>query len=308
MALTFADTHNIIAYLTKSDASEGFDQIIYFLNASSIKYALTINPNIYVSCIKQFWTFVSVIKVNDVTRLQALVDKKNVIITEAIIRDALRLDDEEGIDCLSNEEIFVKLSRMGYAKPSTKLTFYKAFFLPQWKFMIHTILQCMRAKRTSWNEFSSSMASAVICLFTGKGFLGVDTPLFEGIIVEQQVDESAAKVNVDDDPAAGVADQGAANGRIIASMDVDVDVNLKDVADIAKEVAVNAEIEENKVLSMHDDEVKSVELQEVVEVVTTAKLITKVVTAASATITDVAPTLTIVATPTLTTAPSAARR
>nr|GEY34932.1 hypothetical protein [Tanacetum cinerariifolium] len=37
MALTFADTHNMIAYLTKSDVSEGFDQIIDFLNASSIK-------------------------------------------------------------------------------------------------------------------------------------------------------------------------------------------------------------------------------------------------------------------------------
>nr|GEV00031.1 putative reverse transcriptase domain-containing protein [Tanacetum cinerariifolium] len=36
MALTFADTHNMIAYLTKSDASERFDQIIDFLNASAI--------------------------------------------------------------------------------------------------------------------------------------------------------------------------------------------------------------------------------------------------------------------------------
>nr|GEY39996.1 hypothetical protein [Tanacetum cinerariifolium] len=42
MALTFADTHNMIAYLTKSDASEGFEQIIDFLNARSIQYALTI--------------------------------------------------------------------------------------------------------------------------------------------------------------------------------------------------------------------------------------------------------------------------
>nr|GEW90797.1 hypothetical protein [Tanacetum cinerariifolium] len=37
MALMFADTHNMIAYLTKSDASEGFDQIIDFLNASAIQ-------------------------------------------------------------------------------------------------------------------------------------------------------------------------------------------------------------------------------------------------------------------------------
>nr|GEV88563.1 hypothetical protein [Tanacetum cinerariifolium] len=67
------------------------------------------------------------------------------------------------INCLPNEEIFAE----GYEKPSTKLTFYKAFFSAQWKFLIHTILQCMSAKRTAWNEFSSSMASAVICLATG---------------------------------------------------------------------------------------------------------------------------------------------
>nr|GEY12086.1 hypothetical protein [Tanacetum cinerariifolium] len=170
MVLTFADTHNMIAYLTKSDASEGFDQIIDFLNASSIKYALTVNPNIYISCIKQFWNSVSVKKVNDVTRLQALVDEKKVIITEATLRDALLLDDAEGIDCLPNEEIFAQLSRIGYEKPSTKVTFYKAFFLQQWKLLIHTILQCMSAKRTSWNEFTSSMASAIICLSTGRKF------------------------------------------------------------------------------------------------------------------------------------------
>nr|GFA94606.1 hypothetical protein [Tanacetum cinerariifolium]GFA95573.1 hypothetical protein [Tanacetum cinerariifolium] len=166
MKLTFADTHNMIAYLIKSDASEGFNQIIDFLNGSLIKYALNVNPNIYVSCIKQFWTSVAVKKVNDVTRLQALVDKKRVIITEANIRDALRLDDAKGVECLPNEEIFVELARMGYEKPSTKLTFYKAFFSSQWKFLIHTILHCISAKRTLWNEFSSSMASAVICLST----------------------------------------------------------------------------------------------------------------------------------------------
>nr|GEU45870.1 hypothetical protein [Tanacetum cinerariifolium] len=55
----------------------------------SIKYALTVNPNIYVSCIKQFWTTVAVKKVNDVMRLQALVDKKKVVVTEAMIKEAV---------------------------------------------------------------------------------------------------------------------------------------------------------------------------------------------------------------------------
>nr|GEW89198.1 hypothetical protein [Tanacetum cinerariifolium] len=75
-----------------------------------------------------FWTTVVVKKVSDVTRLQALVDKKKVVVTEATIRDILRLDDAEGVECLPNEEIFAELARMGYEKPSTKLTFYKAFF------------------------------------------------------------------------------------------------------------------------------------------------------------------------------------
>nr|GEU88343.1 hypothetical protein [Tanacetum cinerariifolium] len=160
----------MVAYLTKSDASERFNQVINFLNGSYIKYALTVNPNIYVSCIKKFWNTVTIKQDNDVTRMQALVDKKKVVVIEAVIRDVLRLDDAEGVDCLPNEEIFAKLACMGYEKPSTKLTFYKAFFSSQWKFLIHTILQSMSAKRTSWNEFSSAMAYAVICLSTGRKF------------------------------------------------------------------------------------------------------------------------------------------
>nr|GEZ41228.1 hypothetical protein [Tanacetum cinerariifolium] len=136
MALKFADTHNMIAHLTKSDATEGFKQILDFLNASVIIYALTVNPTIYVSCIKQFWSSFSVKKVNDVIRLQALINRKKVIITEDIVREALYLDDTKSIDCLPNEEIFAELAMMGYVKPSTKHTFYKAFFSAQWKFLI----------------------------------------------------------------------------------------------------------------------------------------------------------------------------
>nr|GFB76237.1 hypothetical protein [Tanacetum cinerariifolium] len=56
----------------------------------------------------------------------------------------------------------------------------------------------------------------------------------------------------------------------------------------------------DKVLSMQDDESEPADLQEVVEVVTTAKLITEVVTAASATITAAALQLTTAAAPQLT--------
>nr|GEU49884.1 retrovirus-related Pol polyprotein from transposon TNT 1-94 [Tanacetum cinerariifolium] len=201
--------------LLKDPDGEDVDVHIY----SYIEYALIVNPTIYVSCIKQFWNSVAIKQSNDVTRLPALVDKKKVVVTEAAIRDALYLDDGEGVDCLPNEEFFTELARMGYEKPSTKLTFYKAFFSSQWKFLIHTILQSMSAKHTSWNKFSSAMVSAVICLSTGrkfnfskyifdslvrnvnssskfymyprvgKGCSGFETPLFEGVLVAREPKE-----------------------------------------------------------------------------------------------------------------------
>nr|GEU57353.1 hypothetical protein [Tanacetum cinerariifolium] len=253
-----------------------------------------------------------------------------------MIREALPLDDAEGVDCLLNEEIFTELARM-----------------------------CMSTKRTSWNEFSSSMASAVICLSSGdlsthttkytspaltqkvfanmrrvgKGFSGVETPLFKGMLVEQEIDvEEDADEHVEEvdtgDAACGDVSvargkvpavqqtppqlpqvqppspqpqpqppQAAAfpmtqdleitklkirvkklekrnKGRMIAEMDQDDAVVLKDDKEEDKKV-------DDAVKDVKDakDETEPAEFQKVVDVVTTAKLITEVVTAASETVT-----------------------
>ncbi|GKB94620.1 hypothetical protein Tco_0980757 [Tanacetum coccineum] len=168
--LKFADSHNMVAFLSKPAESEGFEQIVDFLNAHPIRYALTVNPTIYVSCIEQFWSSVVAKTINGEVQLHALVDGKRIVITETSVRRTLRLADAEGIDCFSNSTIFENLALMGYEKISKKLTFYKAFFSPQWKFLIHTILQCLSPKTTAWNEFSSTMASAIICLATNQKF------------------------------------------------------------------------------------------------------------------------------------------
>nr|GEU33987.1 hypothetical protein [Tanacetum cinerariifolium] len=284
----------MVSYLNKSDASEGFNQVIDFLNGSYIKYALTINPNIYVSCIKQFWNTVVVKQTNDITRLQALVDRKKVVIAEAAIRDVLRLDDAEGVDCLPNKEIFVELARMGYEKPSTKLTFYKAFFSSQWKFLIHTIMQSMSAKRTSWNEFSSAIVSVVICLSTeALDACAAFTRRVEHLKydkVAQALEISKLKKRVRklekgnmvkvlklrrlkkvgtsqriDTSKDTVIDDASNQGRMIDDLDKDDAVTLMDDKE-----------EEKK----EEEEDEPAEVQEVVDVVNTAKQITEVVTVA----------------------------
>ncbi|GJY56003.1 hypothetical protein Tco_0455118 [Tanacetum coccineum] len=72
--LQFVDTHNLVAFLAKPAESEGFEQVVDFLNASSIRYALTVNPTIYTSCIEQFWATIKVKTVNGEQQLQALVE------------------------------------------------------------------------------------------------------------------------------------------------------------------------------------------------------------------------------------------
>ncbi|GKF67942.1 hypothetical protein Tco_0197621 [Tanacetum coccineum] len=104
--LQFADTHNLVAFLTKSSENEGFKQIVDFLNTSSIKYALTVNLTIYTSCIEQFWSTTKAKTINEEVQLQALVDEKKIIITEATVRRDLQLEDANGVDCLPNAIIF----------------------------------------------------------------------------------------------------------------------------------------------------------------------------------------------------------
>ncbi|GJS05978.1 hypothetical protein Tco_0362774 [Tanacetum coccineum] len=82
--LTFTDTHNMVAFLEKPVESDGFHEIIDFLNANEIHYALTVNPTIYTSCLEQ--------------------DK---------LRSDLHIEDAGGTDCLPTATIFEELARMG---------------------------------------------------------------------------------------------------------------------------------------------------------------------------------------------------
>ncbi|GJV42292.1 putative ribonuclease H-like domain-containing protein [Tanacetum coccineum] len=84
----------------------GFEQIVDFLNASSIKYALTVNPTIYTSCTEQFWSTIKAKTVNGEAQLQALVDGKNIVVTKASVRRDLQLEDDDGVDCLPDAIIF----------------------------------------------------------------------------------------------------------------------------------------------------------------------------------------------------------
>nr|GEU48751.1 putative ribonuclease H-like domain-containing protein [Tanacetum cinerariifolium] len=87
--------------LLKDPDGEDVDVQTYRSMIGSLMYLTSSRPDIMFV----FWNTVAIKQVNDVTRLQALVDKRKMVVTEAAIREILRLDDAEGVDCLPNEEI-----------------------------------------------------------------------------------------------------------------------------------------------------------------------------------------------------------
>ncbi|GJW40964.1 hypothetical protein Tco_0066809 [Tanacetum coccineum] len=171
----------MVAYLEKSIEHADFDEIVDFLNASPIRYALTVSPTIYVSYIEQFWSTAKIKIVNNERQIRAKVDGKTIVISESSVRRDLQFNDEDGIACLTNTKFFENLQLMGYENLSDKLTFYKSYFSPQWKYLIHTILQCLSSKSTAWNEFGTNIASAVICLAKNQKF-NFSKLIFDGML------------------------------------------------------------------------------------------------------------------------------
>nr|GEZ63329.1 hypothetical protein [Tanacetum cinerariifolium] len=158
--LAFCDYHNMIAILEKSEHNVDFHQIVDFVEASHIRIETS----------------------NEGTKILATVDGNPRTISESSIRRNLKLNDEAGISFLPDAELFENLALMEYnILPNQKFTFQKGQFSHQWKFLIHTIMQCLSLKSTGFNEFSSNIATDVVCLATNRvyNFLKM---IFDGMV------------------------------------------------------------------------------------------------------------------------------
>ncbi|GJR00451.1 hypothetical protein Tco_0523435 [Tanacetum coccineum] len=161
----------MVAFLEKSTGSAGFHQVIDFLNRSHICYALTKKPNVYISFIKQFWRSAeATTDDNGEVQITATIDGHSKTITEASLRRHLKFGCIRRYYYISQLRNFEQLALHDILTNSDKLTFQKGAFSPQWRFLIHTILHCLSPKKTAWEQFSSNIATAVICLATNRTF------------------------------------------------------------------------------------------------------------------------------------------
>ncbi|GJS19815.1 hypothetical protein Tco_0448447 [Tanacetum coccineum] len=149
--LKYCDKHNQVGFLFKSAESAGYTEIVDFLRRSKLRYALTHNPPIYDSLVKQFWQTATARTLADGTQqLNATIDSIEYTITEESVRRQLQLADASGINMLQNEEIFAGLQNIG-------------------------------SKSGGWDQFGSNIATALICLSTGRDF-NFSKLIFDGMI------------------------------------------------------------------------------------------------------------------------------
>nr|GEZ68638.1 hypothetical protein [Tanacetum cinerariifolium] len=172
----------MVAILEKGEFNTDFHPMVDFIAASPLRYALTIKPTVFVSHIRQFWSTARIETTDEGTHILATVDGIQRTVSEASLRRNLKLRDEDGIVSIPDTELFENLTLMGYnISQNQKLTFQKGQFSHQWKYLIHTIMQCLSPKSTGFNEFSSNIATALVCLATNRTY-NFSKMIFDGMV------------------------------------------------------------------------------------------------------------------------------
>ncbi|GJU40633.1 hypothetical protein Tco_1193590 [Tanacetum coccineum] len=208
--LKFVKTHNLVAFLEKPKERDRFEGIIDFLNESSIRYALMVNPTIYTSCIKQFWATAKAKTINGEVKIQALVDGKKVIVSEKSVRRAIQLKD---VECLPNANIFAELERIG-------------------------------AKTTTWNELNETENVESVPIHSNDQLLNEITKLKKRVKKLERRNKSrtpelkrlrnvgrTAIIESSKDEGLGAQEDASKQGRKIVDLDADAEVTLGKIDD-----------------------------------------------------------------------------
>nr|GFA68164.1 hypothetical protein [Tanacetum cinerariifolium] len=172
----------MVMILEKGEFNTDFHPTVDFIAASPLRYALIIKPTVFISHIRQFWSTARIETTDKGPYILATVDGIQRTVSEASLRRNLKLRDEDGIVSIPDTKLFENLTLMGYnISQNQKFTFQKGQFSHQWKYLILTIMQCLSPKSTRFNEFSSNIATALVCLATNRTY-NFSKMIFDGMV------------------------------------------------------------------------------------------------------------------------------
>ncbi|GKA09826.1 hypothetical protein Tco_0689259 [Tanacetum coccineum] len=165
----------------KTERNANFHDVIDFLTGCSVNYALLVSPDVIQQWIQQFWNTAKVRMINEVAHIEAKVAGKKILVSEALVCTDLMFNDEDGTNYFDNQVIWDFLRDIGYEGNLTLLSFSKPLLSPQWKYLVHTLLHCLSSKSSSWDQFATNIASALVGLATNQKF-NFSKLIFDGML------------------------------------------------------------------------------------------------------------------------------
>ncbi|GJU95183.1 hypothetical protein Tco_1319939 [Tanacetum coccineum] len=123
-ALRYRDEHNKVGYLQKPKGSDDYHQVLDFLSASHIRFALTHNPIIFDSLVKQFWS-TATLRSPELGPASCYHMMRHLYITEESVRNLgsqLSIADNDSIDDLPLRKSILAWIHLGFVT-ERQLTF-----------------------------------------------------------------------------------------------------------------------------------------------------------------------------------------
>ncbi|KAF5781453.1 hypothetical protein HanXRQr2_Chr11g0483841 [Helianthus annuus] len=145
-------SHNQVGYLLDPPAEhyDEFYSMIAGLNTCRITHALNANPIICIDMVKDFWLSAKVNRsgARGAGSVDAKIQGKDIIITEAIVREVLKFEDQaQHLTTFRRDKVMKALRRMSYEGEYP--TVLKKLFPPYWRLLIRT--SAMVALVNNWD-------------------------------------------------------------------------------------------------------------------------------------------------------------
>ncbi|KAI7735919.1 hypothetical protein M8C21_031185, partial [Ambrosia artemisiifolia] len=168
--LEFSHLHNVCACLNKSSGNTQFHDVLTFLEHSSISFAIQERPPVFDQLVRSFWDSAQLHDEDNIQGIAATVFGHEIVITQAMIRDSLHLNDADGAISYSESKIHHCFQSIGYDAAPTKKQYKKALLSSQWRYIAHVILKCISCKKATFDDLSQQQAAAMAGLIYHNNF------------------------------------------------------------------------------------------------------------------------------------------
>ncbi|KAJ0958118.1 hypothetical protein HanPSC8_Chr01g0035431 [Helianthus annuus] len=171
MDLKFISSHNQVGYLAPPPVKHKqlYTSLMKGLNTCRIVHALRENPFVYESLIRDFWKTANVEIIEGKGAIVAEIQETKVIVTEQMIREVLRFNDQETdpieLPAGTVEAILPRLSYEGKFPPLVK-----KFVHPYWRLLLHMFLLCMTENRGGIDQLNITQSAALMFVITNEPF------------------------------------------------------------------------------------------------------------------------------------------